>query len=267
MIFISPSVVLTQSADDANAPVIGWHNIATSVAASTAAANHPVINLTNPATHLRWQGTNTGGSETLTITVPGSPGLLDYIAFAGHNLGSRAVPVTITGQLGGTQTLFTGVLLPGDDRPVIFRFTPGAYTSFSITLGAAAGNMRIAALYCGKLLVMPRKIYVGHTPINFGRMTNVVTGMSNNGNFLGRVVLQEKRTSQIAFQNIPPAFYRASVEPFVVHSLTKPFFFAWRPLTYPQEVGYCWATGDIRPSNQLSNGFMEFSLDVEGIAR
>jgi hypothetical protein len=123
----------------------------------------------------------------------------------------------------------------------------------------------LAVLYAGELLLLQRRIYVGHTPIKFGRRLNLANHRSIDGNFLGRIVLSEKTETSIALKNLTSTWYRNYMEPFLLAAQEIPFFFAWRPGTYPTEVGYVWLTGDPVPVNQLSNGMMQVSFDVEGV--
>ena len=114
--------------------------------------------------------------------------------------------------------------------------------------------------------MLQRRIYVGHTPIPYGRESRVTTGVSESGNFLGRIVLGESLETSVDLQNMTPAWYRAEMDPFIAASKEAPFFFAWRPDSYPRETGYAWMTNNPKPSNQRSNGMMQISLSMGGIA-
>jgi hypothetical protein len=70
---------------------------------------------------------------------------------------------------------------------------------------------------------------VAHTPIKYGRRTNVTNGMSESGNFLGRIVLGQMVETEVSLQNITPGWYRSYMDPFIEASRETPFFFAWRP--------------------------------------
>jgi hypothetical protein len=132
---------------------------------------------------------------------------------------------------------------------------------------AGAAPPTIAVVYAGALLVLQRRIYVGHTPIPYGRSAKITNGRSESGNFLGRIVLNEKTQSAVKMQNLTPAWYRQHLDPFIAASKEAPFFFAWRPLSYPREVGYAWMTNDPQPSNARANGMMQIDLQMTGIAQ
>lgn len=131
----------------------------------------------------------------------------------------------------------------------------------------ASGNdiPRCAVLYCGKLLVLQRRFYVGHVPINYGRKVNVISGQSESGQFLGRIVTGRATATSVALQNLTPTWVRQNLVPFLRAAEDQPFFFAWRPQTYPREVGYAWLTNNPEPMNQRPNGMMSCTLQMSGI--
>jgi hypothetical protein len=120
-------------------------------------------------------------------------------------------------------------------------------------------------VYCGKLLVLQRRIYVGHTPGNYGRTSKVINAKSENGSFLGRIVLNEMTKTSVALENLTPDWYRTYFDPFVTAAREDPFFWAWRPSSYPAECGYAWLTNDPKPNNSLPNGMMQVSFEISGI--
>jgi hypothetical protein len=273
-VVISGSLVLSDLVSgggiiNANNPLIGWHNLAASspISASSAAGGFPVSNLANPATHLRWVAGAATPDQHVRIDV-NSVEPLDYLAIARHNLASAQIPVSIERLVSTGPDVWAAlvgpVLLP-NDSPALFRFAPQGLTSIRIRMQPGLAAPTIAALYAGKLLVLQRRIYVGHTPINYGRKAKITNARSESGNFLGRIVLNEQTETSVDLQNLTANWYRAQMEPFIRASKEAPFFFAWRPGDYPYEVGYCWMTNDPQPSNQRPNGMMQISLEMTGI--
>lgn len=273
MIVISTSLVLDPVETGPDHPLIGWNNLVTAsnIAADTALANYPASNLANPATHntMEWRAADTT-EQHLTVTTDGLT-QVDYLAVAKHNFGSAQIPVSVEGFIGGVWAeLASPVLLP-DDSPVLFRFSPQALANgprLRMQSGSAAG--RAAVLYAGKLLIMEKRIYVGHTPFPQARRSVVTSGMSDSGNFLGNVELGSwRQPPPVHFQLISPAWYRANMDGFLkAVGKRLPFFFAWRPGTYPREVGYAWLTDDTLPTpDDYANGnLIAFDLAMSGIA-
>ncbi len=245
-------------------PVIGWHNVVTStnVVANSADPDFPASNLANPATHLDWRADATG-LQYVTVTID-TVDALDYVGIAGHNFGSEQIPISILDSLGNT--LVDEVLL-ADDSPVLFRFTAQSLAGITLALNATSGQLpRAAVLYVGKLLVLERKIYVGHTPLTQARRFNVQNGRSESGKFLGRIVLGAWRESVIPLSLLSPGWYRDhGGDEFLAVAAETPFFFGWRPQSYPYEIGYCWLLEDPMPVPVAPSNRIAFDLKVGGI--
>jgi hypothetical protein len=279
-VIVSSSVVLT-GADGINAdnPLIGYQTVvaAGNVTATTQDADWPASNLANPSTFLKWKADpgSPVADEYLTV-IPDSAEDIDYVGIAGHNFGSGQMPVSIeyldeTASPPDWVELISETLLP-DDGPVLFRFTPQPFSQIRVRIQPSLAAVPVApavaaVLYVGKLLILQRRIYVGHTPIPYGRRLNVANHRSISGAFLGRIVLSETTETSVSLEALTPAWYREYFEPFLVAAKEIPFFFAWRPGAYPREVGFAWLTGDPQPANQMANGLMQVSFDMAGIAR
>lgn len=270
MIVISKTLSLAAPPDPnwttANNPLIGWRNILTPamVMATSQDALFPVSNVANPITFLKWKSL-IATEQYLTInTGEHEPATVDYLAIARHNIGTIQAPIAIEGLIGGSWiSICDDVVLP-DDRPVIFRFSPLALADIRIHIYPGNAAPEIAVVYLGRLLILQRRIYVGHTPIIYGRKTKKVNGRSESGQYLGSIITTESLATALSMQNITPGWYRENLDPFLANK--EPFFFAWRPEEYPREVGYAWLTADANPSNQRGNGMMQVQLSMSGIA-
>jgi len=256
---------------NANNPIIGYENRVTTsnISSTTADTSYPVTNLANPSTELHWEGElSSPAVDEYIIMALNTEELVDYIGIADHNFYSEQIEVSVEvlndDSPSAWDEIVSGVI-PPNDGPLIFRFTPQGITSIRVRMRPGNAAPRAAVVYAGKLLVVQRRIYVGHTPISYGRNTSVVNARSESGNFLGRIVINETRETNIAFENLTPAWYRTYFEPFVAACNEIPFFFAWRPDAYPNEVGYLWFTDDPKPANSLPNGMMSISFNVNGI--
>lgn len=156
--------------------------------------------------------------------------------------------------------------IPSSDGAILMRFDPQAVNMVRIRLQPGDAVPTAAVVYAGKLLVLQRRIYVGHTPINMRVSSTIINGYSENGQFLGRIVKSQTLKSNVTMNNMTPEWFRLNMLPFIQAAVEAPFFFAWRPSDYPEEVGFCWLTGDPHPKNQRNNGMMSVSLDLSGIA-
>jgi hypothetical protein len=265
-VIVNSAYLLTlQEAGSANAPIIGYENLVTidNVSADSEDADFPATNLANPATSNRWKSAST--AEQYVTAAIAEVDDVDYVGVARHNFATAGIAVSVEGDDGGGFDELVSAAIPSDDGPLIFRFDPASYESIRLKLAAGSVAPFAAAMYVGKLLVMQRNIYVGHTPIVDGREDRVVSGRSENGNFLGRITTGSSTSTEVSFQNLTAAWYRANFRPFVTASRNAPFFFGWRPGTYPAEVGYAWFTATPRPTNQRSNGMMQVDMQLGGV--
>lgn len=267
MIVISSSLVLSESDLTPDHPIVGYRNIVTpaNIVADGEDPLYPVSNLANPATHLRWQS-DAADEQYITITT-GSADPIDYVGFARHNFGSGEIPVSIEVDDGSGFVEVIPPVIPGDDSPLLFRFTAGSYVDARIKLGAGSAIPRAAVLHVGKLLVLPSKIWQDHTPITFGRRQTVINGRSTTGEFLGSILTGAWNEGRIKETLIDPDVYREDVDAFMAAAVYEraAFFFGWRPQMYPTEVGYCWALNEAQPKNSTGHGLTEFDMQIQGV--
>lgn len=259
-------IIIPQNESLPNNPRIGWHNVVTidNVTASQEAPNHPVTDLANPLTFLYWAGTSTA-EQSITVQL-GEATAIDYLGLARHNFGSGGISYKVQySSDGAAWSDATDTESPSDDKVIIHQFTQRTASWWRLLLTPTSTIPRIAVMYLGRILVVQRRIYVGHTPLPYARATTVSTGRSENGQFLGRVVRRRSYENNIDLSNLKPDWYRENMEPFLADAESNPFFFAWRPEDYSDEVGFVWPTGDVRPRNQRSNGMMQVSIGVQGI--
>ncbi len=267
MIVVSSNYVLSVVAEaaDPDLPAIGWHNVVTagSIVADTQEANYPASNLANPATHVEWRAAD-DSEHYLTITT-NEVDPIDYVGIARHNFGTAEIAPSIEGFIDEVWTELVEAVMPADDSPLVFRFVAQSLAQVRIKLPAGADSARAAVVYVGRLLDLERKIYVGHTPMPHGRKTNVANNRSETGNFLGRIVLGEGRETTVPMSLISPAWYRSNMDPFLSVAQERPFFFAWRPSSYPREVGYGWLVNDPKPTPVGPSNLIAFDLQVAGV--
>ena len=274
-VVISSSYVIAPSATNGGIingdnPVIGWDNVLGGLgllSTTTADPDFPTANMLTNSTNLRWKGAATEVDEYITVLNQGA-GDIDYIAIARHNLGSEQIPVSVeflesVGPDVWTE-LVEDVILP-NDGPALFRFPKLAYLGIRLRMQVDLEEPVVAVVYCGELLVLQRRLYVGHAPINYSVETRVANGMSESGDFLGRIVLGEATSTQLQLVNLSPDWLRTYLAPFLAFARSEPFFMAWRPEQYPLEVGYCWLTNDPKPVNQRSRGHMQVDLQMGGV--
>jgi hypothetical protein len=274
-VVISLNLVLTTAAGDQpnnNNPLIGWHNLVTvaNIVADSEQAGFPAIELANALTHRMWRS-DSQAVQHVTVT-HNAVDPVDYVAIAGHNFGTAQIAVRIDGYnqlVMGNPDWFTLVqeFMPAHNGPLLFRFVPQSLLGVRVRMASGAAAPIAAVVYVGRLLVLQRRIYVGHKPLLFNERTEAFAGRAERGQYLGSLILGAWNDGTLQQNNVTASFYREQIEPWRRAGLMarRPFFFAWRPGDYADECAYCWPMGDLDVGNQLANGMMQFALNMQGI--
>lgn len=266
-LYISPSLVAGAgtSGQPLNLARIGYRNIVfdATVTASSDTSASPAMAIKNPMTYDRWQPSNSESDGWLEIVPDGGSVVVDYIALASHNLGSAGAEVVIEYKEAGTPNWHeVNRVLPANDNAMMFLFEQVEADAFRISIDK---NAYISVVYIGKALVMPRCIYGGHSPVTLSRDTTFHPNKSIEGAFVGRSIVRQGLKTRYDWNNLEPDWYRRSFDPFVMWATKYPFFIAWYPERWPDEVAYCWTNDDIRPVNTGVRDFMRVGFDVEGV--
>jgi hypothetical protein len=282
MIIVSHDLVTSPSFDrvEQGTPWIAYRNLPTeggSITTTTAAVGFPASKLLDPSTHQRWRGTSATADEYITASFSPFHGW-SYFAVAGHNFGSIGAMLSVAYHTtGDSPNAWVQVIAPTlavDDAPILFRWTPVTCDGARLRIQQVGGSPpslpppEAAVVYTGDpLLIMERGIDIenDHVPLKFGHRANIVSGMSESGNFLGRIVVSSYLESRAEFKHITPAFYRSSIEPFINFSKLKPFFWVWNPLEYPSEVGYAWMTNEPQPATSPITRRVALTFEMRGI--
>jgi hypothetical protein len=257
---ISTGFVLGE-AETGDKGVLCFDNIVTTtnITATSSTTENPITNVTNPATAHLWEATS-AATQTITVDVDGSE--VDYIGIARHNLNQIGLTVSI--KYNGVTVVPAQAI--SDTQAILFLRGAATPTTIEIIISGATEAPKIGVLYIGKKLELQRGLYVGHTPITYGRDRVTVNGVSENGQYLGEVVVRQTNSTQVSLQNLTPDWYRSMLDPYFSMIPRKPCFFAWKPAKYPAEVGYVWVEGNPRPVNQRSNGMMSIDWNFKGVA-
>jgi hypothetical protein len=249
---------------------IGYENLVTiyNVATTSEQSGYPITNLANDSTSSKWKSNDASSIQYITVTLGGHA--VDYIAIAGHNLSSASCAIVIEGQVSesGAWVSLISAFTPASDRPIMKVFS--SVTLYAIRLKitpAGTKKPEAAVIYVGSVMLLPRNIYVGHTPIPYGRGIEAVNGLSESGAFLGRIIRGTAYGSTVSIKNMTPEWYRSTFELFMGAAKTSAWFYAWRLVDYPMEVGYCWVKNGVPvPENSGPKGLMSVSFDIQGVA-
>jgi hypothetical protein len=260
-------------------PIVGWHSILRTqdISASSSLSSRPIINVWSPDTAMVWE--SNGDNPSITLANPNGVSL-NYLSIIRHNLGSKDIEYRISVSADNI-TYTTGVAQKAvaDDSVILdfFSSTTAPYIRINFYQATSgAGNRPIIGhIKLGQLLQFQRGIYVGHKPAGLVLEAETIHQKSESGQYLGPITLRTWRKTSISQANNTPAFVHTYIKPFLAHANNTAvdngtpqgaFVFAYKPVSYPSDVLYCWSKGTIRPTNDQPNGMMGFSFDVEGIS-
>ena len=207
-----------------------------------------------------WPAVVDEGGVRININTAGQK--VDYIGIARHNLNQVGLTVAVKYN-GITVVPATSI---SDAQALLFLQNIAIPDNVELIIKGATVAPQIGVIYVGKSLRLERNIYVGHTPITYGRKRTSINGLSENGQYLGAIDVRQVNMTSVSLQNLTPIWYRTMLDPFFKLSPRPPCFWAWRPETYPDEVGFAWIEGDPSMSNQKSNGMVQADWTFKGTA-
>jgi hypothetical protein len=108
--------------------------------------------------------------------------------------------------------------IPASDGPILMRFTPQSVAAIRIRLRPGLAAPTAAVVFLGALLTVQRRLYVGHRPMPLNVSARVTNARSENGNFLGRIVLSERTETEVKLQNLTSGWFRSALWPFLQHA-------------------------------------------------
>ncbi len=267
MIYISPALILSADAIASLAnPVFAWRNVltASAIAADEALDAYPVTNLANTQTSSVWKSGSTDAQE-LVLTI-NSDAPVDFVGIARHNFGTGSIALTLTGFTAepGDEGAVLAELSPGTDAPLLILFEAGYYTELRLLLEPIDVAPQAAVLYAGKALIMPRSTPAGFVPLPDALEREQLTGIAENGDFLGDIIISERLTTDVTFQLLDGDWYRQNMRAFVQAGI--PFFYCWSPANYPNESGFAKFDGVPRGQVNQWRGEMDVTLRLIGLA-
>ena len=242
---------------------------ATDVTVSSEATSGPRDAPLRPNTDEYWEPTSLPATWKLDL---GQAETFDYVGIVGRlgSVGASVLVETSDGTVGSPDNdliwhTFASEQVPSDDAPMLFLDSSVFRRYVRITVNGSGSMPRLAVVYVGAVLKMPRAIYGGHGPITMQRQTVLYQGLSRGGQFLAQGYRRHGVTGSAMWKNLDASFVRNSFDPFIKSARKDPFFFAWRPADWPLEVAYAWAPSDIKPVNMGIAGYMQVTVPLQGV--
>lgn len=246
-------------------PVIGIDNIFSKgpLTASSEATDFQKENVYDGLTYTFWRPTSI--PATLQVTSPAGQ-YINYFGLAAHTLGSSGCTFKMQYYDGAAWQDLTSSISPITDK-VIFQALTQIYTNkVRINILSGSSIPSIGVMFSGAAFVFQRNIYIGHQPIALNRTLEFAQNISEKELDLGRSVANKGAKTNVKVSNLTPDWVRNSLAPVVEQIITKPFFFCWRPATFPEDSAYCWMS-DAYPnfSNNGKNNLMDFEINLSAM--
>ena len=267
MPIISSNVQLGTGDYPLNHARILYDNLATesNTTVSSQEAGFPASALANPATYEFWKPSALPAKITVDL---GSAISVDCVAFGAHSFNFHPVNIDIEYSFDNSTwtAVSAGTVVAGTAAPVMVLFDKVDARYWRACISGTDAP-QIGVFFLGKCLQMQRPFYGGHTPINYGRVTEYVGNMSEGGQILGTSIVRRGTQTSFAWQHLKRDWVDANFNPFIKSVRGgQPFFIAWNPLQHPQDVGYVFVGEDIRPSNMGIRNLMEVSFTAQGLS-
>ena len=258
MIYISSDLFLQITSGEIPSlkyPRIGYKTTSATVQGTNTKSGYIAEATQNDFTYERWKSDGAGS----LIYDMGTLTEIDYISIGAHTLGG--INTEISTSVDGEDYDSISEFVASSNNAIMMLFETRTIRYIKIEIGDEA---EIGIVFFGKVLVMPRTIYGGHTPITLGRATEKNVYMSEEGEFLGTRIVRKGFKSTYNFTNLKASWIRSTFDDFIKHAITKPFFIAWRPSSFPDEVVYGWSDADIIPVNSGTKDYMSVDFTVRG---
>ena len=199
-----------------------------------------------------------GGAGSITYTMPSNRAIDCVAVGAGSWIGVN-VRVETSSTLSGS-FITRAEVTPENNNPIMALFNSASVRRVRVSFGGAA---TVGVVSAGIALQMQRPIFGGHNPITMSRQTEYQSRRSESGNFVSRNIIRKGLSGSYEWSNLTDDWVREYFDPFIESARKLPFFIAWRPESYPDEVAYAWTTGDISPSNIGTRNLMSVGMDVQ----
>lgn len=151
---------------------------------------------------------------------------------------------------------------PATNDALLFLDTDKAGRYLQIYVTGGSIMPQIPVIYAGRVLVMEKMPSGPFMPITMADDSELHASMSDGGQFLSQGFRRNGFSSSITFKFLTSEWVRANFEPFKKAARRLPYFLAWNPEEFPEEVGYCWTQKPINPTYNGTRTYMDVSWSM-----
>jgi hypothetical protein len=221
----------------------------------------------NDFTNQRWAAGTLAANWTLVTAANAN---VDTVFIAAHNLGSTGSTVLVqtAATVGGAFTT-RATIVPTDDSAIAVMINnagvPYVIRELRIRVTGSSPDVSIGIIRAGVALQMQRPVFGGVQPIGLTRLVETRHSISETGQWLGRTIQRQARSTTMEWAHLEAAWYRANFEPFSLALPQTPFGLIQNPLRMPESVAWCWTDQTPQPTNMGIRDLMSVSLTMTGL--
>lgn len=243
-------------------PIIGYDNVFERGVVSVTHENpdFPKENALDWLTYSCYK-TNTSIATVQYSVHTGYGETCNYVAIAGHNLGTKNASVVFQFNSGSGWVNAHTTVVPSDDDVIFITFPAVTAEDFRLSIGSVDADTCIGILSAGSRLTIPRGVKVGWAPplINAYETKGVFAETNVS---LGRSLKNRFQEVDLYFTGFTEDFVRTSYIPFLEHAKRRPFFFMWDSVEFTDEVALMHTSEIITSPNYVSRRHMQHSMKV-----
>lgn len=212
-----------------------------------------------------WERVYFSGNTNLTYSLDSNQSF-DTVAIGGHNLTGATVRLYYDQNDSGMLRHLESRTLTSD-AAIMFHFDT-AYTAKRIQLRIEpqdSASYYVAYVSAGIALQLQRPFFAGHLPITDADQSDINYGRTQSGQIISNMLTRKGLSTSISVKNLNDAWVNQYFEPFRQAAKLKPFFFAWNLLQYPNDVGFCRTTEDIKTVYSGARNLHDVNFNLQGV--
>lgn len=193
---------------------------------------------------------------------------VDYFAFYSNNVWESGGTIELRYSTdGGVTWSVACTVMPTDNSPIYRVFSAILAQRWRVVVTATPAA-KLGCVAFGTDLQLERGDWIGFTPPELGRDTDLTTIISDNGGFLGRSITRNMWSSELKLDFLSFGFIYEDWLPFVKHAERKPFFLFWNEGDYADRAAFCWTNekGDIAHPKITHRAMMSAGIKFSCVA-
>jgi len=231
---------------------------------TTAASGFAAANALPPRSDSAWRPTAIPATWRLTYPTARN---VSFVGISKHDFGTLNATIAIDYLVGTTWTAFPGAdaLTPADDTPILLLTAITNVEGVRVRITAADDEPTVSIIMVGLADEWPRPFVWTGQPITEGDRIGFENTIAVTGNWLGRSVVSDGLQFGVEMNNVTEAWRQTTFKAFKAYANGEDaaFFIALRPLDYPDELAYAWATNVVTATRAMPNKRISTSVSMQ----